>query len=664
MRKLSRFLAVLVIYIASFSYLNAQLHEIPGQHLGSVTGIAIDEGGLIFSVGEDGFLTVWNNNEALERIQLSPYSIRSIILRPERSQFCILESDGFGTFRISAWDYQIRQNLFTLRFSDPINSINYSAAGSFLIAAMSGSTGAILINGDSGEILQTPNSLSGSIMLGATGRSERNMISYLSSGQISYWDLETGNSLQQFSVLPSVRNPFLFGNNRFLGGFDSQGLVVIDTVTGQLLARDISIQSGILFTNDPGGTRFSCLTEANSISTVYQMDIDPSGRLLRLNQRFLPSGITFTAAISTDGENFLLGTRNGELYLSTRQNTRRLINGTPLRITELSASSSTIAFITERNQIAFIPLDYSHFSRGNTLFIESIPTPNGVRNELSSDLSNSNENSFLLWQSGSSLGNHFLLNSDFNASLNITMQNRILPIRSAAMYENRLLFLDTGGTVSIIDTQSGEQIFSFSVYGSMDAAFINHDMIIISRIASQGNSPFLLINTVTGETVPLVYPGILGLRVYRGQSGSIYGAVVNQNQGGVETSIVRLNLSHPSYSEKLLIFSGEDSDFYIAESGGNLASNMGDRVAAMYMSAESEFPLALLFMERSRGLTEKIIGTENYFISLDGEGIINWYDNQTGRLLASFRLQNDLWVLDTYTENGISSIEGRISLIQ
>jgi WD40 repeat protein len=86
------------------------------------------------SAGEDGFAEIWNNQSALERYQLSPYGIKSMVLSPEKPQIAVIESDGFESCRVSAWDYKHKKNLFTLSFQDSVSYINYSAAGSFLIA--------------------------------------------------------------------------------------------------------------------------------------------------------------------------------------------------------------------------------------------------------------------------------------------------------------------------------------------------------------------------------------------------------------------------------------------------------------------------------------------------------------------------------------------------
>ena len=220
---------------------------LPRGHNGKVTAVVRDREGRFLSAGEDGFLGIWTIRAAEERFQLSPYSIKALVLRPDKPQISVIESDDLGLYRISAWDYKEKKNLFTLRFRDPVSYINYSASGGFLIVARSGRTGVAFIHPETGEVLESPAELSGTVSFAATGRSERIMISYLSSGSLSYWDLESGEELQHFDVPSSIRSPVLFGNNRFLGGFDTSGLLVLDAVTGDVLAHDASFGGDSIF---------------------------------------------------------------------------------------------------------------------------------------------------------------------------------------------------------------------------------------------------------------------------------------------------------------------------------------------------------------------------------------------------------------------------------
>jgi hypothetical protein len=135
---------------------------LPGGHRGAITALLTDGYGNVFSAGEDGFVGLWRGQNAQERFQISPYGIRLLALRPGKTQIAAVKSDGHDIYRVSAWDYETRQNIFTLRFTDPISYINYSAAGGFLIVARArGHAGLVFIHSETGEILESPEALSG-----------------------------------------------------------------------------------------------------------------------------------------------------------------------------------------------------------------------------------------------------------------------------------------------------------------------------------------------------------------------------------------------------------------------------------------------------------------------------------------------------------------------
>ncbi|MDR1654752.1 MAG: WD40 repeat domain-containing protein, partial [Treponema sp.] len=155
---------------------------LPSGHRDSVTKLILD-GDTLISVGEDGYLGLWDprGRRALDRFQISAHHISGIEKRPGKSQIAIVESDGFGFYRISAWDYRQKKQLFGRHFPDPVSYINYSAGGNFLIAVRAGNAGLVFIHPETGEFLLSPENLSGNISLAATGRSERSMLVYTAS---------------------------------------------------------------------------------------------------------------------------------------------------------------------------------------------------------------------------------------------------------------------------------------------------------------------------------------------------------------------------------------------------------------------------------------------------------------------------------------------------
>jgi hypothetical protein len=174
---------------------------------------------------------------------------------------------------------------------------------------------------------------------------------------------------------------------------------------------------------------------------------------------------------------------------------------------------------------------------------------------------------------------------------------------------------------------------------SLDAAFLDDKNIIVGRSAISGNTPFMMVHSITGETVPLSYPASVGARVYRGPSGILYGVALEPYLGTMKTALIRLNTANPSLSTKIVEWEGEDTGFGFTEFKGSLASTLGGEGAFLYDEAGKK-PL-----ERSPGLPRRLIDGGNYMIAIDTEGSIGWYDPNSGKLLALFHLYADQWIL-------------------
>ena len=643
-RFLIAFLACMVWYAPLSPALSPQPSpdNLPGAHRGAVTALARNEYGDIFSAGADGFVGLWNTRAIEERYQISRHELRSFVLRPGKPQIAVLKRVGFDHYLVSAWDYLTRENLFTLRLRDPITSINYAASGGFLILARGGArAGVMFLHPETGEEISSPAQLSGPVIFAATGRTERVMVTYRSSGLLSYWELETGEELFRFNVPPQIRSPILIGSSRFLVGLGPQGLLVIDAATGSVLAANASLNQGFVFAaasdaaDSRGFVRFYALSLAGGSAAVYHLEVNLDGALNVLNRRIVPAAAgPVTSALATDGEDIILGTESGRLWLLGRTGARAMDLGSNHQIMYAAASSTAVAFISECGAQGFLPLDFSRFSDGDTLALKAAE---GHTRIVSSPLPSSSC-SFLFWQPGIAAAPPLLKTPvDAPQSVPLALPPHF-PLRAADMMGNSVLVLNTTGGLSVLDRESGKVRFSHSVPGSMDAAFVNEDTVIFARSVAAGNTPFLMINISTGETVPLAYPAVVGTRVYRGSSGAVYGAVINQAGERLQTSIIRLNTAAPLQSERLVEYDGEDSDFSMAESGGNLASTLGSGAATLLPKAAA--------LERSRGLPVSIGDGGRWFITLDGDGGITWHDNQTGGLLATFRLHPDRWVLE------------------
>jgi hypothetical protein len=637
---------------------------IPGGHRGKVNSVYYD-GQWLLSAGDDGFLGIWDPKErrTLMRFQLSGLPILSIARRPGRSQIACIEDNGLGDCRISVWDYRSLENLFTLRFQDPVQNISYSAGGSYLTISRSGRTGVILADPETGEVLldswNTPEEFPAAAAFAVIGRTERAMLVYSPQGSLSYWELNRDRGLRlepalddngfhlNFDVPGDIGSPLLFGNNGFFAGFDGGGLVVVQADTGIELDRDRSLPRGKLAA---WGKEFYCLVTSADLPAgrrtytggegIYRFRLDDFGNLVRegfypLPVNAVPSALALVPREGNPQPLIVVGTREGELL--------PLNQGVPLgvkkqtRITELAAGEKSIAFLAGERALGFIPLDFLELKDGFFLSLED----NGGYSRLSAVDASPGESApyadrFILWQDRSLLPHPILRPAGTLLPLPVNSGGplaRAFPLRSVSALGGQGLFLDTGGNVSVISLAEAKVRYSESSAGSMDAAFTGQDGIILGRGSSA--DPFLMIDTRTRETVPIPYSAAIGTQVYRGPSGTIYGAAVEETPEGLRTSIISIDPRNPANLTRLVEYLGEDEGLGIAEAGGFMASTMG----GIYR------PGGMLSLERGPAIPLRIGGGDLYFIVLDSEGGISWHDPQTGKLLALFRLYEDEWTL-------------------
>jgi WD40 repeat protein len=642
---------------------------IPGKHRGAVTAL-VHKGETILSAGEDGFLEIWNAQSAAaaERFQLSSCGISAMAARPGTDEICLVESDGLGLYRISAWNYRTRTNIFTRRFPDPMGYITYSMGGKFIIAGGTGGTALILLNAENGDALDFSPPLTGTIGCAATGRSERIMAAYLASGALSYWDLETGTEANHIEVPPNLQSPVLFGNNRYLAGIGARGLTVLDAATGAALAENAAITSGALLC--AAGEELFCLVQNRQGAEIHRFAVERTGQLASRGRYSVPApsggvtpnGVTpHFSAIAANGT-IALGTAAGSLLLAGQDGyTREMTANDQSRIVETAVSGANVAFLAENNTMGFIPLDYTRLAAGRTIAAE--------QNKAYTRIDPFDENGggrFLCWQDRDTRVPPAVRSADGGQPLAFSDMPFRTPIRSAETSGGRALFLDSAGNLSVVSAPgsagrpsdgrpsdnrpsdnrpSDNRPFTFFSVGLLDAAFVDRDRLLLGRSAVSGNAPFLIVNVNTGETVPLPYPCQAAVKVYRGGSGGIYAAVVDQDGEGITTSILRLNTANPAQSIRLAELRGEDAQFSLAEVSGHLAATIGGEGAAIYAEG------GVRQFERSPGFPAQIVDGGRFFISLDAEGNICWHDGGSGKLLAVFRLYEREWTLQT--ERGV-----------
>lgn len=634
MRRLALYV-LLFSSCASMSMKAQDSFQVSGGHRGSIRAVVYD-GSRVITAGEDGFLGFWNvqRRAAEERFQISEIPLKAMRLRPEKSHLAVIESDGKRR-RVSAWDYETKEHLFSRDFNADPAFIAYSGAGGFLIVVASDRTGTVCLDSDTGELLYTIPDIAGGATLAATGKSETSMISYMPSGVISYWNLAQKKEIQQCGTVAGLQTPILFGNNRFIAGVGvdssgARGLFVIDAVTGKILDYDSRVVNGSVYAVKSESPDFICIAEDGAaVQTIYFFTINNLKKFEAkhhhtiIDSRFrieslaaLQHGAAFGA---TDGNVRIFSETGASLELAVKN---------PLVAKEIAVvrggAGDSIVFLVD-GSFAIMPLDWTLLSEKGVSF----GATDFTRISAAKD-------GFILWSEDRKKP-HYLTIDGSDAELSYQSK---FPLRAVTSFNGKAVFLDSVGEITTLSLGTNKSVFLFSSAGSLDATFLDDRNLIVGR--GDGIAPFLKVNLVTSETVPLAYPAMVGVRVYRSASGAVYGGVVsNDERGERKTILIRLDMSNTAQSPILMEAPGENLAFALTETGGTAASTLLDGRAVMV--GENGTYTAL---EQKGGFPVHLVDGGNFFVSVDTDGVISWHNPQTGLLLAQFRLYGDEWTLE------------------
>jgi hypothetical protein len=597
---------------------------------------------VILSAGEDGFLQEWDtaSGAAKKRFQISALSLKAMAARPGKTEIAVIESDG-KQHRVSVWDFSKKSKLFSMSFQAEPNFIGYSAAGAFLFIAQSDKTGLLCLDGASGSIIHHIDVFD-IVNLAATGKSERNVVLYQNSGVISYWNMENGTKIQENKTISNLRHPILAGNNRFLCGMGvdggARGLFVIDATSGVVLDRNSAFTQGRLYHLDSGNSEFICVlpqteesseTEAGSyeLSQIHHFSIDARGKLTlnkqsRLEQRAL-------CALVTENSLFF-GAEDGNLWMGTQEFAILQTKGHRL-ISSAAVSKDGVILMSVQGKLGMLPVDFRDIT--NISFTDT-PYTNIT----------AAEEGFVLW-GGEDIPPIF--SSMESHEVVLKRPNARFSLRAVSTLGDKALLLDTVGNISIVSLQTGASSFSFSATGTMDAVFLDEKNILLGRGDVSGAAPFLKVNIQTGETVPIAFPADVGIRVYKGKSDALFGAVIAKDQNGPKTVIVKLDLSNSKASSAAAEYPGEHLDISFAETSGVVTVVVG-KEAVIRFATSSDVP-ASESLEQGSGFPVSLIDADNFLLSIDTERLLTWHDSKTGSLLAQLYLFDNGWVVK---ENG------------
>jgi WD40 repeat protein len=193
----------------------------------------------IISVSDRGGLRVWDSTtyDLIQSLRLTPWKVERFVLHPQKPEIAILIQDAQGSFQITAFDYQSEEEIFTLALDQEPLFLSYSLGGQYLFYTVFDSPSLRLVSAENGDPRGRLDRMPGIHSFGYIGSSERTYMGYTPSGEIFYYDINTGAQKLNVRLPGGLSDLAVLEDIRYLMAKDDQDVLIIDRTTGEIQSR-------------------------------------------------------------------------------------------------------------------------------------------------------------------------------------------------------------------------------------------------------------------------------------------------------------------------------------------------------------------------------------------------------------------------------------------
>ena len=480
-----------------------------------------DRSSTIVSAGEDGRLIITEpeTGKVLHRFRITDDHIIDIKTDPADNRVAVVTGGEDGA-EITVWDWDEEKKIFGYSLDSEPLFLSWSAKGRYLVAGNLGTPSILVLEGRTGRRLSYLQRLPSLYNAGYIGSTETILMTYTSSGAIRYWDIrsaalkgssETVSNLLDVTVLQIEDAD---NNKTMMFGRRNESLYLINRNTGAVMDR-MDIPQLIDAAVDPDTGEIEAVTAGPTGSVIHSYRIG-GGAFLSGSENptlspstslseFLGPGDTCSDIIRKKGKTYLMAT-NGCLYHQTASGFQPVVNNKVWKPDSLAFSDDSLYIGGAKEILRFESPFFEENSRGD------INDLNTLRKDRSSSGTDSDDTEIgvlpdgrlIVWakDSGGRLGAGYRVfrYPDFQSTRYVP-SNAVLQ-ELDIVDEQRLLTIDRNGTVSIVDTPTGEAFFTFSALGILDAVYSpENNFILAGKSSDTSGSPLEMIDTETRETI-------------------------------------------------------------------------------------------------------------------------------------------------------------------
>lgn len=619
-------LMVLSCSIFAQSHISTQAHQEPINMIVPASNEA-DFEKAYFSIGKDGFLVKWTNDDQGEHYQISDMEIKMAVVSPNGNEIAVYETDGGTTNRISVWNWDTLTRKFARRFSDSITSLSYTSKGSYIIVGTATVDGAVFLRSTDGMVVDKIHDNTGIVNYATTSATEKTAVMYSPAGNLSYYNLSTGRLKQKFSIIQGLTQATLFNNSLYLAGVKDGTIYVCHALSGNILYT--------VNANNP------IILVSRSDSNLYYLENDLKGTyVLKMLENQSNQGVTPPRIVKTYkgprgvaetitcgskiGQEIMLGSKAGAIYRATAsvetdvQNLNLLTENTYDKILDMSPVGEDFYFLTR-----------------NSVYKSSYDT--GIVNRLGANPGQTQlityGDKLILWSKGTRQKVQLY---DYTKPEVIDLFEPKTSLQSVRLFGNTIIEMESNSVVNIYDMDSKKFKEIYTGAGLQDAVIGGDGKLYVAKsYATNPRSSLLCVDITTRETVPLNLPGNVAFALSV-NGNDIYGINIESQANTRKTSVFKFNINS-KMTTSILRLNDEDADAFTYLKYPFLYTNIGkDNIRSCNLSASTN-----IVYKRSASLPIKVCQNATRVVILNKDGSISWCNSDKASILADWYLTRD-----------------------
>lgn len=592
----------------------------------------ISNDGSFFSVSKDGTISFWNEKKECIQYQITDKKIKYVVKHPNKNEFAIYETGENLNHTITVFDWSKLTKKFSISFTDTILSLAYSKKGNYIIIGTATENGTIFLNANDGKTVKPVSEKMFMTSFVETANSEKSLMSYTLTGNISYYSIGNGKLLKKIDTEKGLSNLISFNKNRYLAGIKDKKIIITDAMNGKKVF-EINALHPVFFNFEDELYYFD--NSSGRSASIFKFTVTDSG----IENPQIIKNITgkFSEKISSiliTKDKFIFGSEKGNIFSAANNNlTEDLIllsNDTRQKVIDIAFDGSDLLLLTK-----------------NTLYISNedksqIEKLCGTANQKNITIM---KDKIILWTQGSD-SPVFCYDRKSNTFTKLfTPTGIIYSIKSCS---NKIIEIENISKINCFDFDTKQLNELYYGSGIYDAVLLNENDLYVSKTDSQSNgSACIYVNTKTHETVPLKLDAehILAIEtdtVFETDNpkeneeikNNIYFLSYSEKSNKQSVKIIKYN--HLSKKSEILqtipINNSIDySNFLFVCNGIIYNKILGNTISSIQAKNKKS-----VTYPRTYSLPNKVCADKDNLVTLNYDGGISWYDIQSGQHLADW----------------------------